>query len=110
LLIIRKKQMIKFLIKGLMRDKKRSLFPVLVVAIGVFLTTLLYSWMMGVFNEMIDGNARFDTGHVKIMTQAYYEPIMKSPHRFPMIWGLLKLTALLPICVNRIPIMTGRRV
>ncbi len=72
--------MIKFLIKGLMRDKKRSLFPVLVVAIGVFLTTLLYSWMMGVFNEMIDGNARFDTGHVKIMTRAYYEIASQIPN------------------------------
>ena len=91
MLIIRKKQMIKFLIKGLMRDKKRSLFPVLVVAIGVFLTTLLYSWMMGVFNEMIDGNARFDTGHVKIMTQAYYEIASQVPNDL----GIIKVNSVI---------------
>ncbi len=74
--------MIKFLIKGLLRDKRRSILPILIVAIGVFLTTLLYSWMMGAFNEMIDGSARFDTGHVKIMTCAYHEISSQIPNDF----------------------------
>ncbi len=72
--------MIRFLFNGLMRDKNRSLFPVIIVSFGVILTTVLYSFMNGVFNDMIDGNARFDTGHVKIMTRAYHEISNQVPN------------------------------
>lgn len=72
--------MIKFLIKGLIRDKNRSLFPILTVTIGVSLSVLIYCWVTGVFSDMIDVNARFSTGHVKIMTQAYEENIDQSPN------------------------------
>ncbi len=63
--------MIKFLIKGLLRDKSRSLFPVLTVSAGVFLAVFLYSWMQGIFDDFVKVNAQFDSGHVKIMTRAY---------------------------------------
>lgn len=63
--------MIKFLIKGLLRDKSRSLFPVLTVSAGVFLAVFLYSWMQGIFDDFVKANAQFDSGHVKIMTRAY---------------------------------------
>lgn len=64
--------MIKFLFLGLLRDRHRSLFPVIVVALGVLLTTLLYSFMSGMMNDLIDSTARFDSGHVKVMTNAYH--------------------------------------
>jgi hypothetical protein len=41
----RKIDMINFLLKGLMRDRSRSLFPVLTVFIGVFLTVFMYSFL-----------------------------------------------------------------
>ena len=63
--------MIRFLIKGLIRDRSRSLFPVLMVSAGVFLTVFLYSWMNGVMSDLVRVNAQFDTGHVKITTRAY---------------------------------------
>jgi putative ABC transport system permease protein len=63
--------MIRFLFKGLLRDRHRSLFPVIIVAVGVFLTTFLYSWMNGVLNDMTDASAKFDSGHLKVMTRAY---------------------------------------
>ena len=72
--------MIKFLIKGLIRDRNRSLFPILTVMIGVSLTVLIHCWVTGIFSDMIDVNARFSTGHVKIMTQAYLEDIDQSPN------------------------------
>jgi putative ABC transport system permease protein len=72
--------MIRFLIKGLMRDRNRSLFPILTVTIGVSLTVLINCWVKGIFSDMIDVNARFSTGHVKIMTQAYLENIDQSPN------------------------------
>jgi putative ABC transport system permease protein len=72
--------MIKFLIKGLMRDRNRSLFPILTVTVGVSLTVLIHCWVTGIFSDMIDMNARFSTGHVKIMSQAYLENIDQSPN------------------------------
>jgi putative ABC transport system permease protein len=35
------------------------------------LTVFLHSWITGVMQDGIEFNARFNTGHVKIMTQAY---------------------------------------
>lgn len=63
--------MIKFLFKGILRDKSRSLLPVIVVALGVFLTVFMSGFMKGVFGEITDMNAKFTTGHVKILTRAY---------------------------------------
>ena len=63
--------MTHFLLKGLLRDRSRSLFPVLTVLAGVMLTVVLYCWIQGVTEDMIKSSANFDTGHVKIMSQAY---------------------------------------
>ena len=65
--------MIKFIFKGILRDRSRSLFPILVVACGVFLTVAFYCYMEGAVNMFIDTGARFDSGHVKIMSRAYAE-------------------------------------
>jgi len=65
--------MIRFLIKGLLRDKSRSLFPVLTVSAGVFLTVFFYCFMQGVIGDFVRSTAQFNAGHVKIMTRAYNE-------------------------------------
>jgi putative ABC transport system permease protein len=72
--------MIGFLIKGLLRDHHRSLFPVLIVSFGVLLTTVLYSFISGELNDLIDSNARFDTGHLKIMTRSYDSLASQMPN------------------------------
>lgn len=72
--------MIKFLIKGLLRDKSRSRLPVLVVTIGVMLTVLLHAYIKGVMGDIIEMNARFSTGHVKVMTKAYAENMSQIPN------------------------------
>jgi putative ABC transport system permease protein len=72
--------MIRFLLKGIFRDKQRSLLPVLVVVIGVMLTVFLYCWLTGVLNDSIELNARFSTGHVKIMTAPYARNIDQIPN------------------------------
>jgi putative ABC transport system permease protein len=63
--------MIKFLVKGLLRDRHRSTFPVIVVTLGVALAVLAYCFMYGVIDETVRSNAKLDTGHVKIMTRGY---------------------------------------
>ena len=72
--------MIRFLFKGLIRDKHRSLIPFLVTSSGVMLTVVFHAWMTGVIRNSIEFNARFSTGHVKIMTKAYSEYTTQSPH------------------------------
>jgi putative ABC transport system permease protein len=77
--------MILFLLKGLLRDRSRSLFPVLIVLAGVMLTGVLYSWVNGVKDEVIQANANFSTGHVKVMTQAYSEQADQIPNDLALI-------------------------
>lgn len=72
--------MIKFIIKGILRDRSRSLFPILVVTIGVFLTVLFYCYMGGAVTNFVDTGARFDSGHVKIMSRAYAENSDQMPN------------------------------
>ena len=72
--------MIKFLFKGLMRDRSRSLLPVLVTAIGVMLTVFMFCYMNGAETDIIEGNAKFSTGHVKVMSRAYAEEEDQVPN------------------------------
>ncbi|MDP8268049.1 MAG: ABC transporter permease, partial [Candidatus Tenebribacter davisii] len=72
--------MFKFLAKGLLRDRTRSFFPILIIASGVMLTVLVYSWMSGFSVMLIYESARFGTGHVKIVTNAYNELIDQKPY------------------------------
>lgn len=72
--------MIRFLLKGLIRDKHRSLLPAIVVALGVMLTVVFHSWLTGVISDSIEYNARFTTGHVKLMTMAYADNLDQMPN------------------------------
>ncbi len=77
--------MLKFIIKGILRDKNRSVLPVMVVSIGVFLTVALSAWMRGIFGDMTDLNANFDSGHVKVMTCAYNENKSQIPNDLALL-------------------------
>ena len=77
--------MIKFLFTGLMRDRGRSLMPTLVVTLGVMLTVFMYCYLLGVMGDMIEYNANFSTGHVKITTQSYLENIDQKPNDLALI-------------------------
>ncbi|MDP4240263.1 MAG: FtsX-like permease family protein [Bacteroidota bacterium] len=77
--------MIKFLFKGLMRDKSRSLLPIIVVALGAMITVFLQSYMSGVMSDSIESSANFTTGHVKVMTRVYSENISQLPNDMALI-------------------------
>jgi len=83
--------MIRFLIKGLMHDHHRSLFPVIVVTIGVFVTVFLQAWITGILGDFVNMTARFQTGHVKIMTRAYIENMDQNPNDLALL-GANELT------------------
>jgi len=77
--------MIKFLFKGLMRDKSRSLLPVIVVSLGVMMTVFLQAYMSGVFADSIETTAKFSSGHVKVMTKAYMENQSQLPNDYAIV-------------------------
>lgn len=77
--------MIRFILKGLIRDRQRSLLPVIVVVTGVFLTVSLQCYITGFLGDMVDFNARFLTGHVKVMTRAYADRADQTPNDLALL-------------------------
>jgi len=77
--------MISFLIKGLFRDRSRSLFPLITVSLGVALVSLGNSWVNGALTDMVNNNARLETGHVKVVTQAYKEQMSSFPNDLALV-------------------------
>lgn len=82
--------MIQFILKGIVRDKNRSLLPVIIVALGVTLTVFLSGYLAGVFQDIINQNARFETGHVKIMSRSYAD----NKEQLPIDLALLEVDEL----------------
>ena len=72
--------MIRFILKGIVRDRSRSLFPLLTVMAGVSLTVLLYCWVKGTETDIIQANANFNTGHLKVMSRAYADQADQIPN------------------------------
>ncbi|MBN1164604.1 MAG: FtsX-like permease family protein [Candidatus Krumholzibacteriota bacterium] len=72
--------MIRFLLKGLIRDRHRSLFPVMVVTVGVTVAILMQTFMHGVMDDMVRSNAKLDTGHLKVTTLGYREIARQMPN------------------------------
>src|SRR4030042_1204410 len=77
--------MIRFLLKGLLRDRQRSLLPAIIVAAGVTLTVLMVCYLTGVMSDFADFSAKFSSGHVKIMTRAYADNMSQMPTDLSMI-------------------------
>jgi putative ABC transport system permease protein len=76
---------IRFLIKGLLRDRSRSLFPTLTVVAGTALTVVMYSWIRGTEADIIRANANFNTGHVRVMTRAYTAEVDRTPNDLALL-------------------------
>lgn len=63
--------MIGFLIKGMLRDPSRSRLPLIVVALGSFLTVALFCWLKGVIGQSVEMEAAFNSGHLKVVTRGF---------------------------------------
>ena len=71
--------MIRFLINGLMRDRSRSVFPLLILIAGVSLTVFMHTWIEGTYEDMIETTARLQTGHLKVVTRIYAQEPLQNP-------------------------------
>jgi putative ABC transport system permease protein len=77
--------MIRFLLKGLLRDHSRSLFPLITVSVGVMLVVFLYCWLNGTKSEMIQTTAHYSTGHVRVMSRAYAQEAEQIPNDLALL-------------------------
>jgi len=77
--------MFKFLFKGIWRDKSRSLFSVIVVAISVGLVLIYSGFVAGMFDDMLRNTAVLMTGHTKVMTKAYAEEAEQMPNDLALV-------------------------
>jgi len=83
---------IRFLIKGLLRDRSRSLLPLTTVVLGSLLTVVGFSWINGMVSDMTESSARFTAGHVKVMSRAYAAEADEAPNDLAYI-GVRALVA-----------------
>jgi putative ABC transport system permease protein len=72
--------MIRFLLKGLLRDRSRSLLPFVTVILGSMLTVVGFSWLNGAISTIVESGANFSAGHVKVMTRAYAKEADLAPN------------------------------
>lgn len=93
--------MIRYLLKGILRDKNRSVIPVIIVTLGVMLTVTFSGYLRGVMGDIIDQSARFQTGHVKVMSRAYAE----NKDQLPNDLALLGVDTLIPSLEKQFPDM-----
>lgn len=77
--------MIKFIIKGILRDRSRSLVPVLVVTLTVAMIVFFQGFLTGIMNSMFLDSAVVSTGHVKVVTRAYKEESQLLPNDLALL-------------------------
>ncbi len=77
--------MIKFLTKGLLRDRSRSLFPVLVITLTVAMVLFAIGFMRGTMNSLFLDTAVVFSGHEKIVTRAYNEENQLLPNDLALL-------------------------
>ncbi len=77
--------MINFLIKGLIRDRSRSLFPFIIITLTVAIVIFAIGFMNGAMNGVFSNTAVMVAGHEKVMTRAYKEESQMLPNDLAII-------------------------
>ena len=71
--------MIKFLAKGLVRDKTRSLFPTIIITVTVAIVIFALGFMRGMLNSVFLDTAVIISGYEKVVTRAYKKEMQMLP-------------------------------
>ena len=77
--------MIYFLTKGLLRDRSRSLFPVIVITLTVSIVIFAIGFMKGSMNHVFLNTAVIISGHEKVVTRAYREESQMLPNDLSLL-------------------------
>lgn len=62
--------------RDLLRNRRRSLFTLLAVALGLALLIVLNGFITGVFDDALENNIRLQTGHVQLRAPTYRDEQM----------------------------------
>ena len=68
-----------------MRDRSRSLLPVVVVTLGVMITVFMHAYLSGVLGESLEKTANFSEGHVRVETRAYADNFSQLPNDLALV-------------------------
>jgi len=63
--------MINFLYKGLIRDRTRSFFPLIIITLIVAIIIFFSGFLNGIYNSLFFNTALVNSGHLKVVTHAY---------------------------------------
>tara|TARA_Y100001934_G_scaffold26232_1_gene28926 strand:- start:2528 stop:3811 length:1284 start_codon:yes stop_codon:yes gene_type:complete len=74
-----------FLTKGLLRDRSRSLFPVIIITITVAIVIFAIGFMKGSMNSVFQSTAVIISGHEKVVTRAYKEESQMLPNDLALL-------------------------
>ena len=77
--------MIYFLTKGLLRDRSRSLFPVIIITVTVTIVIFAIGFMKGTMNSVFLDTAVIISGHEKVVTRAYKEESQMLPNDLALL-------------------------
>ena len=77
--------MMYFLTKGLLRDRSRSLFPVIIITITVAIVIFAIGFMIGSMNSVFQSTAVIISGHEKVVTRAYKEESQMLPNDLALL-------------------------
>ena len=77
--------MIKFLAKGLLRDRSRSFFPVFIIMITVAVVIFALGFMKGMMNTMFLDTAVIISGYEKVVTRAYNDESQMLPNDLALV-------------------------
>ena len=77
--------MMYFLTKGLLRDRSRSLFPIIIITITVAIVIFAIGFMKGSMNSVFQSTAVIISGHEKVVTRAYKEESQMLPNDLALL-------------------------
>ena len=77
--------MIKFLAKGIFRDRSRSFFPVFIITITVTVVIFALGFMRGMMNTMFLDTAVIISGYEKVVTRAYNDESQMLPNDLALV-------------------------
>ena len=77
--------MFNFLLKGLIRDKSRSFFPVIIITSIVAIIIFFSGFLNGIYNSLFFNTALINSGHIKVVTHAYNEEYQLLPNDLALL-------------------------
>jgi putative ABC transport system permease protein len=77
--------MIKFLARGLFRDRSRSFFPVFIITITVAIVIFALGFMRGAMNAVFLDTAVILSGYEKVVTRAYSDENQMLPNDLALV-------------------------